>query len=205
MPAKNMYACTCCIYMDYESGCPSVYNCLHVLLNLLSSTIHDKPNIWCKHRSSNLRSYVVATLSNLALQINLPVPHPPEGTCGRVFPEVIINFVTTVDLPCKYSTRFSSRWVSSRQCVSSRRLFHCLASTFVCPLRYPLACSESILLTRHNQERTQWSPDPFPRERVGSGHELTIDKHVSSQASVGRAHASCTPTMILIINMTSPL
>ena len=31
--------------------------------------------------------------------------------------------------------------------------------------------TNSILLTRHNQEIAQWSPDPFPRERVGSGHE----------------------------------
>ena len=34
-----------------------------------------------------------------------------------------------------------------------------------------LGCSVSRLLTRHNQEITQWSPDPFPRERVESGHE----------------------------------
>ena len=33
--------------------------------------------------------------------------------------------------------------------------------------------TNGILLTRHNQEIAQWSPDPFPREieRVGSGHE----------------------------------
>ena len=31
--------------------------------------------------------------------------------------------------------------------------------------------TNGILLTQHNQEITQWSPDPFPRERVGSGHE----------------------------------
>jgi len=30
---------------------------------------------------------------------------------------------------------------------------------------------KSILLSRHNQETAQWSPDPFPRERAGSGHE----------------------------------
>ena len=36
-----------------------------------------------------------------------------------------------------------------------------------------LGCSVSRLLTRHNQEIAQWSPDPFPRERVGSGHETT--------------------------------
>ena len=44
-----------------------------------------------------------------------------------------------------------------------------------------LGCSVSRLLTRHNQEIAQWSPDPFPRERVGSGHETT-------NRSVGRAH-----------------
>ena len=30
------------------------------------------------------------------------------------------------------------------------------------------------LLTQHNQEIAQWSPDPFPRERVGSEHETRI-------------------------------
>ena len=33
--------------------------------------------------------------------------------------------------------------------------------------------TNSILLTQQNQEIAQWSPDPFPRERVGSGHETT--------------------------------
>ena len=33
--------------------------------------------------------------------------------------------------------------------------------------------TNGILLTRHNQEIAQWSPDPFPRERVGSGHETS--------------------------------
>ena len=37
-----------------------------------------------------------------------------------------------------------------------------------------LACSESILLTLHNQESAQCSQDPFPRERVGSGHETSL-------------------------------
>ena len=36
-----------------------------------------------------------------------------------------------------------------------------------------LGCSVSRLLTRHNQGIAQWSPDPFPRERVRSGHETT--------------------------------
>ena len=34
--------------------------------------------------------------------------------------------------------------------------------------------TNGILLTRHNQEIAQWSPDPFPRERVGSGHETMM-------------------------------
>ena len=34
--------------------------------------------------------------------------------------------------------------------------------------------TNGILLTRHNQEIAQWLPDPFPRERVGSGHETTV-------------------------------
>ena len=34
-----------------------------------------------------------------------------------------------------------------------------------------LGCSVSRLLTQHNQGIAQWSPDPFPHERVGSGHE----------------------------------
>ena len=33
-----------------------------------------------------------------------------------------------------------------------------------------LGCSR--LLTQHNQEIAQWSPDPFPRERVGLGTRL---------------------------------
>ena len=31
--------------------------------------------------------------------------------------------------------------------------------------------TNGILLTWHNQGIAQWSPDPFPCERVGSGHE----------------------------------
>ena len=45
----------------------------------------------------------------------------------------------------------------------------------MCCCAISLACSEPRLLTWHNQESTQWSPDPFSRERVGervgSGHE----------------------------------
>ena len=33
--------------------------------------------------------------------------------------------------------------------------------------------TNGILLTQHNQEIAQWSPDPFPHERVGSGHDTT--------------------------------
>ena len=36
---------------------------------------------------------------------------------------------------------------------------------------FNLGCSVSRLLTLHNQGIAQWSLDPFPRERVGSGHE----------------------------------
>ena len=31
--------------------------------------------------------------------------------------------------------------------------------------------SNGILLTQHNQKIVRWSPDPFPRERVGSRYE----------------------------------
>ena len=34
-----------------------------------------------------------------------------------------------------------------------------------------MARPKSRLLTRHNQENAQWSPDPFPRMRLGSGHK----------------------------------
>ena len=34
--------------------------------------------------------------------------------------------------------------------------------------------TNGILLTQHNQEITQWSPDPFPCERVGSGLETKV-------------------------------
>ena len=36
---------------------------------------------------------------------------------------------------------------------------------------YSSHMTNGILLTRHNQKIAQWSSDPFPRERVGSGHE----------------------------------
>ena len=36
--------------------------------------------------------------------------------------------------------------------------------------------TNGILLTRHNQEIAQWSPDPFPRERVGSGNETSVGR-----------------------------
>ena len=49
-------------------------------------------------------------------------------------------------------------------------LFHWLVPTLVWRCTISLACSESILLTRYNQESSQWSPDAFPHERVGSGH-----------------------------------
>ena len=45
-------------------------------------------------------------------------------------------------------------------------------------LRYSSHMTNGILLTRHNQEIAQWSPDPFPRERVGSGHETTLEPNL---------------------------
>ena len=39
-------------------------------------------------------------------------------------------------------------------------------------LRYSSHMTNGILLTRHNQEITQWSPDPFPCEKVGLGTRL---------------------------------
>ena len=45
-----------------------------------------------------------------------------------------------------------------------------------CPdptLTYSSHMTNGILLTRHNREIAQWSPDPFPCERVGSWHKTT--------------------------------
>ena len=39
-------------------------------------------------------------------------------------------------------------------------------------------CSDSRLLTRHNQENAQWSPDSFLCERVGSGHKTNRWKNM---------------------------
>ena len=39
--------------------------------------------------------------------------------------------------------------------------------------------TNGILLTRHNQEIAQWSPDPFPHKRVGSGHETYSDHDIT--------------------------
>ena len=36
--------------------------------------------------------------------------------------------------------------------------------------------TNGILLTQYNQEITQWSPDPFHHERVGSGHETRVNR-----------------------------
>ena len=54
-----------------------------------------------------------------------------------------------------------------------------------------LGCSVSRLLTRHNQGIAQWSPDPFPRERVGSGHE-TIGPLTSLSCPPSRPPTSLT-------------
>ena len=51
--------------------------------------------------------------------------------------------------------------------------FHWLASMLVWHCTISLACSESRPLTWNNQESAQLSPDDFPRNRVGSGHETT--------------------------------
>ena len=46
--------------------------------------------------------------------------------------------------------------------------------------------TNGILLTRHNQEIAQCSPDPFPRERVGSGDEtVSILQATESWAGPG--------------------
>ena len=42
-----------------------------------------------------------------------------------------------------------------------------------CLLRYSSHLTNGILLTWYNQEIAQWSPDPFPCVRVGSGHETS--------------------------------
>ena len=59
--------------------------------------------------------------------------------------------------------------------------------------------TNGILLTRHNQEIAQWSPDPFPHERVGSGDETTPhpDSPLGKYAQFLRGyytqhHAPCT-------------
>ena len=53
-----------------------------------------------------------------------------------------------------------------------------------------MACVKTRFLTQHNQENAQLSPDPFPRERVGSGDETHTEEvwygkgHSSNMASV---------------------
>ena len=40
---------------------------------------------------------------------------------------------------------------------------------------YDVALFHWLIQNRqHNQENTQWSPDPLPCEKVGSGHKTTI-------------------------------
>ena len=53
--------------------------------------------------------------------------------------------------------------------------------------------TNGILLTRHNQEIVQWSPDPFPRERVGSGHETSLqsDWSVPNNGIIITIYESC--------------
>ena len=57
--------------------------------------------------------------------------------------------------------------------------------------RYSSHMTNGILLTPHNQEVTQWSPDPFSRERVGSGHE-TRSPGPFSRERVGSGHETNT-------------
>ena len=61
-------------------------------------------------------------------------------------------------------------------CEPSMKLsLHCALKwddTIVINSTISLVCSEPRPLTRHNQESTQKSPDPFPHERVGSGRKL---------------------------------
>ena len=61
-------------------------------------------------------------------------------------------------------------------CARSTDLFvvSCPDPTLAPPLRYSSHMTNGILLTRQDQEIAQWSPDPFPRERVGSGHETRL-------------------------------
>ena len=67
----------------------------------------------------------------------------------------------------KFSLKYFREWLKIRE-IKDPRKFSAIS----------LACSELILLTRHNQESAQWSPDPFPRERVGSGHETADHQDV---------------------------
>ena len=53
--------------------------------------------------------------------------------------------------------------------------------------------TNGILLTQHNQEVAQWSPDPFPRERVGSGHE-TISIMPRDTSSV--SYSACNSNLL---------
>ena len=50
--------------------------------------------------------------------------------------------------------------------------------------------TNGILLTRHNQAIAQWSPDPFPRERVGYGHETTweVENMEGGEEQCGRCN-----------------
>ena len=58
-----------------------------------------------------------------------------------------------------------------------KALFHWLASMLAWCFASSLACTESILLTQHNQESAQWSPDPFPRESVVWARDYSYPDH----------------------------
>ena len=67
--------------------------------------------------------------------------------------------------------------------------------------------ANGILLTRHNQEIAQWSPDPFPLERVGSGHETTQSTVIATESWVGPGNearlVSC-PNYIIMGELSEP-
>ena len=135
------------------------------LTSLLKTTYH--------HKRSSLLAYSLFSGSRTLAQISsmktedvrnsslVPRPHPL--TRKRVY---------TGDcwaLPWFCQVSNLDFWMITSMVQS--HVFHWLASTHVWRCTISLACSELRLLTRHNQENAQWSPDPFPCERVGSGHK----------------------------------
>ena len=60
--------------------------------------------------------------------------------------------------------------------------------------------TNGILLTQHNQEIAQWSPDPLPRERVGSGHETTLD-YTGMQELLMSVHTTVSPGFLTLTDL----